>query len=55
VVRPARRPIAIAPCTVGDLRKEFLASCKAKNLSDRTVEGTRTRPSGSCGGARKPA
>jgi integrase/recombinase XerD len=33
-----RRPIAVAPATVDDLREEFLASCRAKNLADRTVE-----------------
>jgi len=38
MARPARRPIAVAPSTVDDLREEFLASCRAKNLSDRTVE-----------------
>jgi integrase/recombinase XerD len=38
MARPARRPIAVAPSTVDDLREEFLASCRAKNLSERTVE-----------------
>ena len=38
MARPARRPIAVAPATVDDLREEFLASCRAKNLSERTVE-----------------
>jgi site-specific recombinase XerD len=36
--RPARRPIAVVPSTVDDLRQEFLASRRAMNLSDRTVE-----------------
>lgn len=36
MARPAR-PLAITAPTVHALREEFLASCKAKNLSDRTL------------------
>lgn len=38
MARPARRPLAVTAPTVHDLSEEFLASCKAKDLSDRTVE-----------------
>jgi integrase/recombinase XerD len=45
MARPGRRPIGLAPATVDDLREEFLASCRAKNLAERTVEwyGDKTR------------
>lgn len=38
MARPAGRPIAIREPSIYDLREEFLARCRAKNLSDRTIE-----------------
>jgi site-specific recombinase XerD len=38
MARPAGRPLGVREASVYDLREEFLARCKAKNLSDRTLE-----------------
>jgi integrase len=38
MARPAGRPRAVREASVYDLREEFLARCRAKNLSDRTME-----------------
>jgi integrase/recombinase XerD len=38
MARPAGRPLAAREATVHDLREEFLARCRAKNLSARTME-----------------
>jgi hypothetical protein len=38
VARPAGRSRAARDVSVNDLREEFLARCRAKNLSDRTIE-----------------
>jgi hypothetical protein len=38
MARPAGRPRAVREASVYDLREEFLARCRAKNLSDRTIE-----------------
>jgi hypothetical protein len=38
MARPAGRPLAVREVSIYDLREEFLSRCRAKNLSDRTME-----------------